>query len=92
VNANAVARFSVGGHGAPMREAREGSQSLREDVMRGLVVESGDKSDAARFEVETRIDEAFTRSSTLAGDPKSGPGAAGRQGRFSTISRSHIQL
>jgi hypothetical protein len=75
-----------------MRQARKSRQSFRQDVMRGLIVEGSDKSDAARFKVEARIDQAFTPARTLDGGPDCGPGAAGRQGRSSTFSRSHIQI
>jgi hypothetical protein len=92
MDADAVARFSVGSHSSAMRQTRQRGQRFRQNVMGGLALESGDKSDAARLKIEPRIDQALTGASTLAGDPESGPGAAGRQGRVSTISRSHIQL
>ena len=87
-----VAGFAVGSHRSAMRETRKGGESLRQNVMRGLVVECGDKSDAAGFMIETFVDQASTPVSMLTGNLGPGSGAAGRQGRISTFSRSHIQL
>jgi hypothetical protein len=80
MDADAVARLAIRRHCAAMRKARKGGQSFLQDVMRGLVVEGSDKSDATGFVIETFIDQT------------PGPGIAGRQGRSDTISRSHIQL
>ena len=102
MDADAVARFAVGGHGSAMRQTRQRGECFRENVMGGLVLEGSDKSDAARFKIKPWIDQALTRAGALtgaitpankfAGDPECGPGATGRQGRIGTISRSHIQL
>ena len=80
VNADPVARLAVSSHRAAMRQTRKRSQCLLQNVMRGLVVEGSDKSDATGFMIETLVDQTF------------GPGVAGRQGRSDTIPRSHIQL
>ncbi len=86
MNPNAVARLPIGSHRAAMRQTRKRRQRLGQNVMRGLVVERGHKTDPARFVIEPRIDQG------PAGHPGAGPGAAGRHGRISTFSRSHIQL
>ena len=57
-DADAVARFAVGGDGAAMLEAGESAKRVLENLVRRFGGKLGDEAYAAGIEIESRIDQA----------------------------------